>query len=180
MRRGCRMERYLTAYADGELPDRLRRRVEKHLAECKACARELDSIRTFDRILDGTSAPPASEDGWRRFKVGLTAALDAVDREAARPRRIREARPVFGNHLGRTLAVAGACVVIAIVALTAGPALFSGGSGGGGACVVESIETLAAGYTPMTFTSRDPEMTVIWVFSEEVETGLAGEGPGAM
>jgi hypothetical protein len=33
--------------------------------------------------------------------------------------------------------------------------------------MVDSIESYAAGYTPMFFTSEDPEMTVIWVFSEE-------------
>jgi len=44
---------------------------------------------------------------------------------------------------------------------------------------VDSIETLASGYTPMFFASEDPEMTVIWVFSEEVEGGIRGEGPGA-
>ena len=174
------MERYLTAYADGELPERLRRRVERHLAECEACARELDSIRTFDKILDGASAPAVSGDRWHRFKSELTAALDRVDREALRPKRIRETRPVFGSQLGRRLAVAGACVVVAIVALTAGPVWFGGRSTGSGVCIVESIETMAAGYTPMTFRSNDPEMTVIWVFSEEVEPGLAGEGPGAM
>ncbi|MCK4679580.1 hypothetical protein KAT82_00495, partial [bacterium] len=46
-------------------------------------------------------------------------------------------------------------------------------------CIVDSIESLAAGYTPMFFSSQDPEMTVIWVFSEEVEGGIRGEGPGA-
>jgi hypothetical protein len=41
------------------------------------------------------------------------------------------------------------------------------------------MESPAAGYMPMVFSSEDPEMTVIWVFSEEVDGSIRGEGPGA-
>ena len=175
----CRIERYLTAYVDGELSERLRRRVERHVARCPSCASELDSIGAFDRILQKAAPPAVSDRGWERFRHGLDAGLDGVDREAVRSRRVSEARPVGRRNLGRALAFAGACAVIAIVAFTAGPAFFSRGGGSGGVCVVESIETFASGYTPMSFTSKDPEMTVIWVFSEEVEPGIVGQGPGA-
>ena len=46
-------------------------------------------------------------------------------------------------------------------------------------CYVDSMESPADGYTPMVFSSEDPEMTVIWVFSEEVDGSIRGEGPGA-
>jgi len=60
MRRPCRFERYLTAFADGELPEKLNRKVEAHIERCAACASELDSIRASDRILKSHGAPAVS------------------------------------------------------------------------------------------------------------------------
>jgi hypothetical protein len=90
---------------------------------------------------------------------------------------------VYGPRWRRSVAVAGVCAAVALFALAVGPvsvinwraATVQDGNG----CIVDSIETLAAGYTPMFFTSEDPEMTVIWVFSEEVEPDLMGDNPGA-
>ena len=178
-----RIERCLTAYADNELSGRLRRKVERHLATCEACARELDTIRASDRILRKASPPPVSDDRWAVFGRELSQALDDVDREARRPARIREVRPVYyGTRRRRALAFAGVCAMVALVVLTVGPSgvlPWRVSSGNGNECFVDSIETCAAGWTPMFFSSTDPEITVIWVFSEEVEGGLRGEGPGA-
>ncbi len=183
MRRSCRFERYLTAFADGELPEKLNSKVEAHLARCAACASELDSIRASDRILKGHGAPVVSNDRWARFRSDLKLELDAVDRESRRVARVREARPVHAPVRGRAYALAAACVVVLFVILTVGPLGVGPWRGGTAAasneCIVDSIESLAAGYTPMFFSSQDPEMTVIWVFSEEVEGGIRGEGPGA-
>jgi anti-sigma factor RsiW len=183
MRRSCRYERYLTAFADGELPERLARKVEAHLAGCSGCASELDSIRTSDRILMSHGVPAVSDDRWDRFRGELKLRLDDIDREERRTARVREARPVFSPAWRNAYALAAACVVVLFVILTVGPLSIAPWSGGTAAasneCIVDSIESLAAGYTPMFFSSEDPEMTVIWVFSEEVEGGLRGEGPGA-
>jgi hypothetical protein len=51
--------------------------------------------------------------------------------------------------------------------------------GAGNECMVDSIESYASGYTPMFFTSDDPEMTVIWVFAEEVEESQGDSRLGA-
>lgn len=179
----CRYERYLTAFADGELPERLARRVEAHLAECSSCASELDSIRTSDRILRSHGAPAVSDDRWVQFRQELKLELDAADRETRRAAKVREARPVYSPVWRNAYAVAAACVVVLFFILTVGPLSIMPWRGGTAAasneCIVDSIESLAAGYTPMFFSSEDPEMTVIWVFSEEVEGGIRGEGPGA-
>jgi anti-sigma factor RsiW len=177
--------RYLTAYADDELEGGLKRRVERHLERCSECARELDSIREFDRILEGAKVPPVTAARWEGFGRELSLALDRVDREPRVRSKVREARPVYGSPRRRAFAVAGACAVVALVVLAIGPGGFfrtmgDGAVTDGSDCIVESIETFASGYTPMSFTSHDPEMTVIWVFSDEVEGGLRGEGPGAM
>jgi len=181
MKRRCRVSRYLTAYVDGELPAGRRRRVERHLATCEACSRELDALRRLDSILASGAPPAVGPEKWSAFRTRLSVALDRVDRAAARPRRVREVRPVYGTTRRRALAAAGVCVAAAVLVLVVGPAgFFAGrGSGGAGGCAVESIETFAAGYTPMWFHSRDPEITVIWVFSDETEPGIFGQGPGA-
>jgi anti-sigma factor RsiW len=183
MKRSCRYERYLTAFVDGELPERQERRVESHLTGCGRCASELDSIRSSDRILKSHGAPVVSDDRWARFRSELELGLNAVDRESRRSAKVPEARPVYAPAWKSAYAVAAACVVVLFVILTVGPLGFAPWSGGTAAasneCIVDSIESLAAGYTPMFFSSEDPEMTVIWVFSEEVEGGIRGEGPGA-
>ena len=183
MRRPCRFERYLTAFADGELPEKLNRKVEAHIGRCAACASELDSIRASDRILKSHGAPAVSDDRWVQFRNELRLGLDAADRDSRRVAKIREARPVHAPVRRRAYAVAAACVVALFVILSVGPVGIGPWRGGTAAasneCIVDSIESLAAGYTPMFFSSQDPEMTVIWVFSEEVEGGIRGEGPGA-
>jgi anti-sigma factor RsiW len=182
MRKRCRTEKYLTAYADNELSPRLRRRVEAHLESCRECARELDLLLASDRLLKRVGPPRLSDDRWETFRRDLSHALNDVDREARRSARIREVRPVYG-YRRRALAIAGVCAAVALFALAIGPVSLINWrvatTRDGNDCIVDSIETLAAGYTPMFFTSEDPEMTVIWVFSEEVEPDLMGESPGS-
>jgi anti-sigma factor RsiW len=179
MRKRCRIERYLTAYADNELSTRLRRKVEAHLESCPDCSRELDLLLASDRLLRRSGSPQLSDEQWKALKGNLSHALDDVDREARKSVRIREVRPVYGTYRKRAVAIAGVCAAVAVVALAIGPASLvnwrMAGAQDGNDCIVDSIETLAAGYTPMFFTSEDPEMTVIWVFSEEVEADLMGE-----
>ncbi|MCD4690020.1 zf-HC2 domain-containing protein [bacterium] len=182
MNRTCRTEKYLTAYADGELSPRLRKRVERHVGSCETCARELDSIRSFARILCGVPvAPPVPAEKWERFERLLSQELDRIDRKATRPARIPEARPVFGDLRKRGVTLASVGIAAAIALLVFWPTgIVPIGVSDGNACIVESIETHVSGYTPMAFTSDDPEMTVIWVFSEEVERSGQGNGPGSL
>jgi anti-sigma factor RsiW len=178
MARTCRIERYLTAYADGELSPRMRSKVEKHLESCASCARELDSLLASDRILKSRGVPPVSEARWRVFRAELDRALDRVDREAKRERR-RYLEPLFGFERRRALAYAGAFAVVVVAVLLLGPVgrQFVWPGAGGNECMVDSIESYADGYTPMFFTSEDPEMTVIWVFSDEAGA-VSEDGPG--
>jgi anti-sigma factor RsiW len=182
MARPCRFDRYLTAYADGELSERLRRRVEKHLASCEACARELDSIVASDRILRHASPPPVSEARWRIFRSELTRSLDRIDRESVVPAPRRWSAPVQVRERRLAYAAAWALAVVALAVVVLGPAgrsLMRPWGGAGNECMVDSIESYASGYTPMFFTSDDPEMTVIWVFAEEVEESQGDSRLGA-
>jgi anti-sigma factor RsiW len=175
--RQCRVEKYLTAYADGELRPRLRRKIERHLEACTPCARELDSIVASDRILKAAAVPRVSDARWRAFSGELAHALDRVDRESSGR---AAALPVCGRQRRRVaLAFAGACAVVVLLGLTLWPARLLTRRTAGNECIVDSIETYAAGYTPMFFSSDDPEMTVIWVFSGDAGNGPMGEGPGS-
>jgi anti-sigma factor RsiW len=48
----------LNAYIDGELPERTRCEVERHLAECPACRRECDELRGLAPFLRNDEVPP--------------------------------------------------------------------------------------------------------------------------
>jgi len=182
MTRPCRTQRYLTAYADGELSPRLRRHVERHIERCETCTRELDSIRSFDTILkNAPAAPLVSEEKWERFERLLSQEMDRIDRKAARPSRVPEARPVFGDLRKRAIAFAGAGIAAVLGLMAFWPTGIAPiGLSSSNGCAVESLETYASGYTPMAFTSDDPEMTVIWVFSDEVEGGGRSDAPGSL
>jgi len=52
------VNRHLTAFLDGELPSRLRERMEAHLADCVNCQAERDALERVRRTLDGMEAPP--------------------------------------------------------------------------------------------------------------------------
>lgn len=178
----CRTGRYLTAYVDGELSARMRRRVEKHLGACESCSRELDSIVATSKLLRDARPPSVPEARWRVFRAELSRSLDRVDRETARPGARSLGELVFGFDRRRVLAIAGVCAVAALAAIVLGPAgqvFMRTGVGGGNECMVDSIESYASGYTPMFFTSEDPDMTVIWVFAEDTEAVNGDGAPGA-
>lgn len=48
----------LNALIDGELPERSRCEVERHLLECSACRREFDELRGLAPLLEKDEVPP--------------------------------------------------------------------------------------------------------------------------
>ncbi|MBP7462534.1 MAG: zf-HC2 domain-containing protein [Candidatus Delongbacteria bacterium] len=48
----------LNAYMDGELPERIRHRVEHHLAECPTCRHEYEALRRLAPWLRNETVPP--------------------------------------------------------------------------------------------------------------------------
>jgi len=55
---------YLNAYVDGEVPERLRRTVESHLAVCESCRGRLEEIRQVDELFQGSLPVPPVPDGF--------------------------------------------------------------------------------------------------------------------
>lgn len=54
----ARKRKLLNAYIDSELPERTRREVESHLAECSACRLEHDELRMLMPLLGNYKVPP--------------------------------------------------------------------------------------------------------------------------
>jgi anti-sigma factor RsiW len=77
--------KHLNAYMDGELPDRARREVERHLTKCPACLLQLDGLRGLAPLLRNDEVPPVP--------VGLSARIIA---EAAFRQRRKEAGKTSG------------------------------------------------------------------------------------
>jgi len=91
-----RVEEMLSAYIDGELTPEERARVERHLAQCEACARNLRTLRQTVGLLRELPTVPVP----RSF----------VLRPAARPVR---ARPTYAYFKWAT-ALAAALLVVAL------------------------------------------------------------------
>lgn len=66
----------LTAYLDNEVTQKERQEIESHLAGCPRCRKELEELRSAQKILrgalktqaDDANPPPQS---WTRFELGL-------------------------------------------------------------------------------------------------------------
>jgi len=105
--------KYLNAYIDGELPERTRREVERHLAGCPACLLELDGLRGLAPLLKKDKVPPVP--------AGLSARILA---EAAFRQRRKETEKMSGwqwrEFLFQSWLVRGATTVALVVGLAVG------------------------------------------------------------
>lgn len=109
----ARNRNHLNAYLDGELPERSRCGLERHLAECPACRRELDALRGLAPFLANDEVPPAP--------AGMSARIMA---EAAL-RRKRKASPIaagpgWRDFLFQPRLAGGATVAALVVGLAVG------------------------------------------------------------
>lgn len=104
---------HLNAYLDGELPERTRREVERHLAGCPACLLEFDGLRGLAPLLRNDEVPPVP--------AGLSARIVT---EAAFRQRRKEAGKTSGwewrEFLFQPWLVRGATTAALIVGLTMG------------------------------------------------------------
>lgn len=72
-------EKDLSAYLDGELGERDRRRIEEHLAVCESCRRELDALeRVEDILLRGPTLKPSV-----RFERAVLRGMRNLEEESA-------------------------------------------------------------------------------------------------
>lgn len=82
----------LVAYADGLLSSKGRARLERHLARCAACRRELAAIRTYESMADAARETPVPELDFGRMELALAREARRVSGEieaVKQPRRWR-------------------------------------------------------------------------------------------
>ncbi len=72
--------KYLNAYLDDELPERMRQVVEKHLAECSTCSLELDELQRLEKSLTNFDIPQAP--AWLSTRILTEAAYRQKRKEA--------------------------------------------------------------------------------------------------
>lgn len=70
----CEYNERLSAYFDGELPEEERLVLEKHLAGCGSCARELEAMRGVSGLLKGWEGP-------HMLPMAMARLHQAIDRE---------------------------------------------------------------------------------------------------
>lgn len=77
-----RTRRALVDYAEDELAERKRLRIERHLSGCEACRSELSRIEEVRQSILSLEAPERDAEFWRGFNVRLSQRLAS---EAAAP-----------------------------------------------------------------------------------------------
>lgn len=81
----CRDAQSLASnYLDGELPEEMGARIQRHLLRCAACRDEVESLRTAVQLLAATHAPPTLTE------AGVRVALASLARELEIDRRTPE------------------------------------------------------------------------------------------
>ncbi len=119
---GCRnFSEDLTAWLDGQLPDRRREQVSRHLANCTRCTAEIDSLHAAITLQGHVlRALTVTSVDTEALKTRLRRTLAAEGDEGTPVWRLRD---VVASLWGR-LALAGAVVSVAVAVL-----LLAGGPG---------------------------------------------------
>src|SRR5690606_29359211 len=79
----------LLAYADGALSDAGRARLERHLARCEVCRRELAAMKLYERMAEDARETPAPEGDYARMELTRARAAPRVSQEIRIGRRRR-------------------------------------------------------------------------------------------
>ncbi|MHB8054843.1 MAG: zf-HC2 domain-containing protein [Candidatus Aminicenantales bacterium] len=140
----CRKIRLLFVEAADEALDlRSRRRLERHLETCGACASEFAGLQETIRLMKMRTRPDPGRDFWEGYGGRLAAKLDAapVDALRAATRRHRISLPGIFGRIPLWSYAAAAGLIILFVGIRVGQRLGPGGetAGPSGAARLESI-----------------------------------------
>jgi anti-sigma factor RsiW len=73
-------------YIDGELPEEMCDRIQRHLLRCSECRSEIETLRMAVEVLKSThSRPAAGEEFVRSALETLQGELEIVSREGSQP-----------------------------------------------------------------------------------------------
>ena len=107
------VRRLLSRYLDAELSDRKAARVDRHLAVCPSCQRELDMYVETVRFVEEAATPDVPGGAWDRIAAQLSArGIPGFGPPGARAARVHQAGPSF-----RVRPIAVAAAVLAAVGL---------------------------------------------------------------
>jgi anti-sigma factor RsiW len=152
-----RMEMLLHGYRDEELRGWHRWRVERHLAGCPACVRELEQIDRIGGWIRETAPARMGPDLWQQIAARLPAPAAPI---AAKPR---------SSWLGAWLAPARWAPVVAAGAMaTFIWILWPGAAPIATAGVVRSIYS---NDMPVVVLEGEGDTTIIWLMDDPVEPG---------
>jgi anti-sigma factor RsiW len=146
----------LDGYHDGELDPSERNRVERHLASCAVCRRDLSSLGAVGNAVRATVAGTQSPDLWR----GIEAQLLSERKPRRAPRRRRA--PLRRRWLPAAAAAAvAASIFLVTFQIRPVPPVDSGPSG-----VVRSV--YAPERSVMVFEAeRSNDPTIIWLMDDD-------------
>jgi anti-sigma factor RsiW len=146
----------LDGYHDGELGAPERQRVQQHIAQCRRCKSDLDSLEAVGGFVRAAIAGTPEPDLWRGIERRLPPQRAPVNRA---PSRRRWMRP-----LGAAAAVAAAAAIVLLV--TEAPLPVSTDSGARG--VVRSVYSHDRPVIVLEGeAAQDP--TIIWLMDEDVK-----------
>jgi hypothetical protein len=111
------------SYLDGELPERKAKKVQKHLAECSACAWELKSFQKIDEL--GKRAVESAPEGyWEGYLARLHSRMEREDKDFETPGFFIRRLHFFAGYWLRKVSP-GLAIALVIAALIAGYMRFS-------------------------------------------------------
>jgi hypothetical protein len=111
------------SYLDGELPERKAKKVQKHLAECSACAWELRSFQKIDEL--GKWAVESAPEGyWGGYLARLHRRMELEERDFEMPGFFVRRLHFLAGYWLRKMSP-GLAIVLVIAALIAGYIRFS-------------------------------------------------------
>ena len=153
------VRRRLERHADGALGPRETRFVTSHLAACPACRHASEKLVRL-RMLVRQAVSTVAEPDWRGFWPPVRTRIVTEE-----PRPVRESwwvpfwKPVWGHP---RLAFGAALLAILVVAFSFWPADEAAFAS---QVNVQDVSADDPGRSVMVYSSRDPGVTVIWVFN---------------
>ena len=157
----------LAPHADGELEGRSARSVAAHVQRCSACRATVDELTRLRRLVTAAAAGPAGPPDWSGFWAGIR---NQIATQTAKP--IREPwwlpwwKPVWGHpRLATSGVLAGALAVVFAFWPVANQL-----TGSSFPVVVQDVATGDPRDTVMVYSSKDSDVTVIWMFARDTSS----------
>ncbi len=156
--------RHLERYADGALGPRAARAIRAHLRHCGACLYRTESMTEFRQLVARAMAV-SEEPDWTGFWAGVHRGIEQPRPPMKEPWWLPLWKPFWG-HARLAVGAVMAAAVAAVLTLWPegrGP----DPAGWGGSVSVQEVGTDDPDSSVMVYSSREHDLTVIWLFGPE-------------